>query len=131
MSRSHRTTSAAATAIAGFLVAAAPAAWAQDPPPDNPGGQGADAGVRYVPEAISLRYGPPMPWGITAFVGVPGIEMGTYDCTYEDGVNPPRPFTIDGPTETRLDIFGIPLGRTYHVVVTCDGWLKHEEDKVF
>jgi|GEM_PF-2371043 len=133
-SRHAAAATAAAVALVGLVATSAPSGWAQDPPPDNPGGQGTpgNTGVWAPPQEITLRYGPPTPIGISAFVGITGNEgRPPVNCAYHDGFYPSRPFTVNGARETRLDILGIPLGRTYHVVVTCDGGLIHQEDKVF
>jgi hypothetical protein len=95
---------------------------------------GAVSGTRLqLPQAaITLRYDPPTVFGIRAWVGITNnSKPNPVACTYNDGVNPPRPFTVTGSAETPIDIAGIPTGTVYNVTVTCDGGLTHSEQKQF
>ncbi|EKF23888.1 hypothetical protein C731_2081 [Mycolicibacterium hassiacum DSM 44199] len=132
--RSRAAAAATAAALAGLAATGAATAWAQDPPPNDPTSPGrpGNTGIYAPQQEITLRYGPPTPIGISAFVGITHNEgRPPVNCAYHDGFYPSRPFTVTGSQETRLDILGIPLGRTYHIVVTCDGGLIHQQDKVF
>ncbi|WP_164478517.1 hypothetical protein [Mycolicibacterium stellerae] len=83
------------------------------------------------PPQVTLRYDAPTLVGITAWVGMTNnAGKPAVDCTYNDGVLPPRPFSVYGDKETRIDLPGIPTGHVYNVVVTC-GDLTHSEQKQF
>jgi hypothetical protein len=82
---------------------------------------------------ITLRYDPPTLIGITAWVGITNnANNPAVSCTYSDGVNPARPFTVTGSEETPIPIAGIPTGTVYNITVSCDnGRLTHSEQKQF
>lgn len=98
----------------------------------DPSPAGSIGGTLRLPWTITLRYDPPAGPGIRAWVGL-RHNAGTtpVNCTYSDGVFPPRPFTVTGSAETPIDIFGIPLNQTYNITVKCDNALTHTENKTF
>ena len=98
----------------------------------TPAARSRTPGTAPPPSEITLRYDPPTFTGITAFVGITNNEnKPPVDCTYSDGVTAPRPFTVTGSVESRVDIAGIPTGTVFHVTVTCDNGLTHSADKSF
>ncbi|WP_164478519.1 hypothetical protein [Mycolicibacterium stellerae] len=83
------------------------------------------------PPEVTLRYDAATLVGITAWVGMTdNAGKPAVNCTYSDGVLPPRPFSVYGDKETRIDLPGIPTGHVYNVVVEC-GDLTHMEQKQF
>lgn len=84
------------------------------------------------PSEITLRYGEATIFSVTAFVGITNNEnKPPVNCSYSDGVSPPRPFTVTGAAETRIDISGLATGTVFHVTVTCDNGLTHSADQKF
>ncbi len=83
------------------------------------------------PPEITLRYDAPTLVGITGWVGMTNnAGKPAVDCTYHDGVLPPRPLSVYGDKETRIDLPGIPTGHLYNITVKC-GDLTHSEQKRF
>ncbi len=83
------------------------------------------------PPEVTLRYDAPTLVGITGWVGMTNnAGKPAVDCTYSDGFLPPRPLSVYGDKETRIDLPGIPTGHVYNVVVNC-GDLTHSEQKRF
>jgi hypothetical protein len=85
------------------------------------------------PSAVTLRYDPPTLIGITAYVGITNnANNPAVACSYSDGFNPPRPFTVTGSGESRIGIVGIPTGTVDDVTVNCDNdRLAHSEQTTF
>ncbi|WP_164478518.1 hypothetical protein [Mycolicibacterium stellerae] len=80
---------------------------------------------------ITLRYDAPTLVGITGWVGMTNnAGKPAVDCTYSDGLLPPRPLSVYGDKETRIDLPGIPSGHVYNITVKC-GDLTHTEQKQF
>ncbi len=78
---------------------------------------------------ITLRYDPPTFLGTKAWVGITlNKHNPPVGCSYGDGVNPLRPFTVNETAETPINIVGIPTGAFYDVTVSCDnGRLTHSQ----
>lgn len=83
------------------------------------------------PPEITLRFDPPTLVGITAWVGITNnAGKPPVSCTFSDDIFPPRPFSVSGVEEARVDLPGIPTGRVYNITVKC-GDLSHSEAKQF
>jgi hypothetical protein len=82
-------------------------------------------------QEITLSYGDATLVGIPAFVGITNnAGKPAVNCAYMDGINNIK-FTVTGDVASRVDIPGIPTGTVYHVTVTCEPNLVHQEDKQF
>lgn len=83
------------------------------------------------PSAITLRFDPLNFGATTAWVGISNnTGKPSVNCTFNDGILPPKPFTVTGDKETPINLPGVVVGITYTVTVTC-GALTHTEQKQF
>ena len=97
----------------------------QKPPPPPPPPPPPEIRLRYETQTFPVQ-------SITAFVRITNNEnKPEVDCTYSDGVNPERPFSVTGSAESRIDIIAPPTNTLFHITVACDNGLVHKQDKTY